>query len=331
MTPPQGRRPLRCRTLARMQILVPSPEEAEAGLRALKTVLTCQAPLNPIEARLLDAAQTHILQRRFDVEALPLIEPAELAASIGRPEVRRQLVDAMIVCTFASGDAREDQVELIERFGAALGVAQPAVVDLRRLVHRRLATMRLHILRHMYIGERIAELWEDQGFLGLLETLGLMRGWREEPELAARYQALGELPPGTLGREYYQHCRKGGFPLPGERYAMIEGIAVHDMAHVLGGYGTDPAGEMQVAAFTAGFRREQGLYILLFVLCQFDLGVQMVPVAAPELGTLDPDAFLAALKRGSRMTVDLFDDWDYWAVVGEPVTTLRERYGITPT
>ena len=56
-----------------------------------------------------------------------------------------------------------------------------------------------------------------------------------------------------------------------------------------------------------------------------------LPVAAPELGTLDPDAFLAALKRGSRMTVDLFDDWDYWAVVGEPVTTLRERYGITST
>ncbi|MCA9705201.1 MAG: hypothetical protein KDK70_05035 [Myxococcales bacterium] len=311
-----------------MQLVVPTPAEAEAGLRALKTVLTCQAPLNPIEARLLEAAQTHILRRRFDVEALPIIEPAELAASIERPEVREQLVSGMIVASFASGDAHELQVQLIERFAAALGVAQPAVVDLRRLVHKQLATMRLHILRHMYIGDGIARLWEDRGFKGLLQTLGIMRGWREDPELAARYRALGDLPRGTLGREYYEHCRQGGFPLPGERYAVIEGIAVHDLAHVLGGYGTDPGGEMQVAAFTAGFRREQGLYILLFVLCQFDLGVQMVPVAAPELGTLDPDAFLAALERGSRMTVDLFDDWDYWAVMGESVAVLRERYGI---
>lgn len=311
-----------------MQLTVPNETEARAGLRALKTVLTCTAPLNPIETRLLDAAQAHILRRRFDLDALSRIEPDELAAVFERPALRQQIVNAMIVASFVSGDASEVQVEMIGRFAAALGVEPEGLDNVRRLVRKQLAMLRYDVLRHMYIGERIAEIWHDKGFLGILEVVGNLRGWREEPELAARYQALAALPPGTLGREFYDHCRGNGFPLPGERYGVIERMVAHDMAHVLGGYGTDPAGEMQVAAFTAGFRREQSLYIMMFVLCQFDLGIHIAPVAPPELGMFEPDAFLRALIRGSKMSVDLLGDWDYWEVIGEPVEVLRQRYGI---
>jgi len=311
-----------------MKLVVPTQTEARAGLRAVKTVLTCQSPLNPIETRLLEAAQTHIIRQKFDLEALMPIEPAEVAAAIERPTVREQIVTAMIVSSFTSGDANEQQVELIGRFAEALGVDQPAVVDLQRLVRKQLAMLRIDIIRHMYIGEELAAVWEDEGFRGLLKIVGNVKGWREDPEMATRYQALGELPLGTLGRTFYDHCRERSFPLPGERYGVIERMAIHDMAHVLGGYGTDPAGEMQVAAFTAGFRREQSLYIMLFVLCQFDLGIQVAPVAEPEFGNLEPDAFMRALVRGSQMNVDLFDDWDFWAVIAEPLDELRERYGI---
>lgn len=312
-----------------MRLLVPNPTEARAGLRALKTVLTVQAPLNPIETRLLEAAQTHILRQHHDLESLPIITPEALAEVFRERDLRVQLVNAMVIVSFASGDANEAQVEQIAAFAQALDIAPPALETLRRLIHKQLALLRYDILRHMYIGERIAEIWEDRGVRGILGVIGNLRGWNEDPALAARYQALGKLPEGTLGRAYFEHCRRGGFALPGERYGVIERMVVHDMAHVLGGYGSDPASEMQVAAFTAGFRREQSLHIMLFVLCQFDLGVQMVPVAAPELGTLDPDAFMRALVRGSRMNLDLFDGWDYWAVVDQPLSSLRERYGIT--
>jgi hypothetical protein len=155
-----------------------------------------------------------------------------------------------------------------------------------------------------------------------------VRGLVEQPELAARYRALGELAPGTLGRGYYDYAIRNHFPFPGERGGAPEMILPHDLAHVLAGYDTDPAGEMQVAAFTAGFRREQTATILLFALCQFDLGVKMVPQSAPEIGTLDPDRFFAAFVRGSKMTADLFGDWDFWPVIGERVDVLRVRYGI---
>ncbi len=312
-----------------MELIFPSESEAQAGLRALKSVLTCQAPLNPIETRLLEAGQTHILRRHFDIDALPPIEPAELAERIQGSALREQIITAMIVCSFASGDASDVQIQWIEEYAAALDVEQPAVEDLRLLVHRRLAALRFDILRHMYIGEGLGQLWEDEGFKGLYKVVGGFKGWHEEPEVAARYQALGDLALGSLGRTYFDHCRAGGFALPGERFAAPEAITTHDIAHVLGGYGTDAEGELQVAAFTAGFRREQSLYIMLFVLCQFDLGVTMVPVAAPQLGNLDPELFMRALIRGSKMTVDLFGDWDFWEVCEESVEVLRERYGIS--
>ncbi|MBV1859863.1 MAG: hypothetical protein KUG77_15735 [Nannocystaceae bacterium] len=315
-------------TVGPVRLFVPTPAEARAGLRALKTVLTRQAPLNIIETRLLEAAQTHILRQHHDVESLPVIDPTELADTVRDPGVRAQLINAMVIASFASGDANEQQVEQISTFAEALDIAPPALNTLRRLIRKQLALLRYDILRHMYIGERIAEILDDRGVRGILGLIGNLRGWNEDPQLAARYQALGVLPRETLGREYFEHCRRAGFALPGERYGVIERMVVHDMAHVLGGYATDPAGEMQVAAFTAGFRREQSLHIMLFVLCQFDLGVQMVPVAPPELGTLDPDAFMTALVRGSNMTEDLFDDWDYWAVVDKPLSVLRKRYGI---
>ena len=312
-----------------MELPRPTPTEAEAGLRAIKTVLTLEAPLNPIEQKLIAAAQRHVLRSDVDVDGLAPITAAELAAIVVRPEVRAQLVMGMVVATFVSGDARPRQHEAIAEFTAALDVDMPELEDLRLLIDHRLTLLRFDVLRRTYIGEGLAAIWRDEGVRGLVERLARFRGWAEEPTLAARYRALGDLPEGTLGRAYFEHCRRGGFAFPGERFGAPEAIVVHDMAHVLGGYGTDPAGELQVAAFTAGFRkREQTLSILLFALAQFDLGIAMVPVAEPELGNLDADAFLTAFARGAAMRVDLFDGWDMWAAVDQPLDVLRRRYGI---
>ncbi|MCB9791363.1 MAG: hypothetical protein H6741_01435 [Alphaproteobacteria bacterium] len=313
-----------------MDFVRPTPEEAEAGLRAIKVILSSDGVLNPIERQMMNASQRHLLGTTLDLDALAPITPEALGAAVTRPAVREQLAGAFVLHSIASGEAGPAQLEAVEAFSAGLGVRAREVDDLRLYAQQRYAMLRFDVLRHMYIGEEIGRIWRDEGALGLLRTLGGFAGKRSEPALAARYVALGALPEGTLGRAYFHHCRDNGFPLPGEPHAGPELMARHDLAHVLGGYGTDPDGELQVAAFTAGFRESQSLSILLFVLCQFDLGVQTAPVADPEIGLLKPDLFLAALARGARCTVDLIGDWDYWAVVDQPVQALRERYGITP-
>ncbi len=313
-----------------MKFVFPTPAEAQPGLRALKTVLESDGRLSIVERQFLEAGKRNILHQDFDLDALAPITPEDLRAAIDRPEIRRQLVTAMVVASFASGEANQDQLSAIEGFAKALQVDLHEIEQLRHYVKREYALLRFDVLRHMYVGDRVGQLYEEQGVVGILKTLGTLRGALENKDTAARYQALEQLPKGTLGREYVDHCRERGFPLPGERYSAPEMILPHDLSHILGDYDTDPKGELQVAAFTAGYRKEQTASILIFVLCQFDLGIRMVPQAQPEVGELDVDAFLKAFLRGTECNTDFFDHWDHWAVIDRPVEELRKEYNILP-
>ena len=52
---------------------------------------------------------------------------------------------------------------------------------------------------------------------------------------------------------------------------------------------------------------------------------------APCRSPARPQGFWLAWERGSEITVDTFGpQWNFWAVVHEPVGTLRRRYGIPP-
>ncbi len=316
-----------------MHIIRPSEADATLCLRAMKTVLAADGVIGPVEEKLVAAAQTYILRTAIDFDALAPITPAALAAALEDPALRTQLVGAMVVNSFASGEAGPEQLEAIEAFAAALDVDVPEVQTLRRYVKRQMALLRFDVIRRMYIGDALAEIWHTDGVKGILRTLGGLGGLRTDPAVAAKYVALGDLPEGTMGRALFDFYRAHGFPLPGEKHGGPEKIILHDMVHVLSGYSTAPEGEFQVAAFSAGFRREQSLSILLFVLCQFDAGVRIAPVpgAGAQVGLLDPDRFFAALVRGSKMTVDVFaDDWDFWAAAKRPLAELRAEYGIEP-
>ena len=60
---------------------------------------------------------------------------------------------------------------------------------------------------------------------------------------------LTGLPIGTLGRELAEHFAQTGFPplTSGPRRKQL-----HDVVHVLTGYGTDPVGELEVQAWMLG-------------------------------------------------------------------------------
>jgi len=315
-----------------MDIIRPTPEDATLCLRAMKAALGADGVIGPVEEKMVAAAQRHILGTDVDFAALSPIEPTALAARITDPGLRSQLIGAMVINSFAGGEAGPEQLAAIEGFAAALDVDLPEVKALRRYVERSLALLRFDVLRGMYIGEAMADIWKTDGLRGIVRLIGGMAGLREDPALAAKYDGLGDMPEGSLGQALHRHYRAHGFPLPGERHGGPEAIVLHDVAHILGGYSTEPEGELQVAAFTAGFRRAQSWSILIFVLCQFDLGVRIAPVAgaSAEIGLLDPEPFFVALARGGRMNVDLFDDWDLWAAAPRPLDALRAEYGITP-
>jgi hypothetical protein len=148
-----------------------------------------------------------------------------------------------------------------------------------------------------------------------------------DAKLAARYQALEHCAPGTLGRAVYDHFRDNDFKLPGEPGSVP--LIFHDIGHVLSGYGTDPQGEIQQAAFQAGFVRQDGFTFLLFGILQFHLGLRITPVAKGFRDLFDVPRVVEALRRGAACKVDLCS-YDLFVDKDRPLEAVRVELGVGP-
>jgi len=120
------------------------------------------------------------------------------------------------------------------------------------------------------------------------------------------------------------------FSMPGQRNGIPEIAIFHDLGHVLAGYDTDPVGEIQQAAFQAGFVRNDGFMFLFFAIAQFHLGLKITPIADAEVGKLDIEKVMTALARGAACTVDLSDHWDFWPHMPRPLEEVRAELEIPP-
>jgi ubiquinone biosynthesis protein COQ4 len=113
---------------------------------------------------------------------------------------------------------------------------------------------------------------------------------------------LAKLPIGSLGRALADHFTHNGFePLTtGPRRKQL-----HDVVHVLTGFGTDPVGELEVQAFMLGakfFPTHLVLGIALFHLA--DRQHHHLGVSRREM----LHRMRQAYDRGSRSTLDI-DTW----------------------
>ncbi|UVT21441.1 MAG: TerB family tellurite resistance protein [Nitrospira sp.] len=312
-----------------MELKMPNHEQAYWGLRAMKTIAMADGVLNESERHMLSSVQ-QVIGTTYDIEELIPITPMELAQALPDPQLRKQLVQGLIVVSLIDGKPDEAEVNLVEQFAQELEVSALEIKNLRHVLNREIVQLRLDLVRRFWLRPKINELWNKEGIKGLYKFVRGMMGKYENKELAARYQALEHYPTGSLGRSYYEYCRTNGFPLPGEKGGSPEQILFHDCAHVLSGYGTAPEEEVQVACFSAGFQRREPWLFVFFVLLQFHVGIRMTPITTARTGMFDPLKAMVAVRRGAAMNIDLNNGWDYWPVMGEQVEELRRRYNILP-
>ena len=312
-----------------MELKIPSPEQAYWGLRAIKTVALADGTLDDSELHMMECIQ-QIFGTTFSQEELAPIAPADLALALPDPQIRRQLVNGLIVMSLIDREASSQEADLVEQFAQALEVNAPEVKDLRYLLKGEILQLRLDLVRRFWLRDKVKEIWNTEGIRGLYKFVRGMIGKYEDTALAARYQALEHYPPGSLGRSHWEYCRTNGFALPGEKGGAPEPILFHDCAHLLSGYGTDPEEEVQVACFSAGFQRRDPFTFVFFVLLQFHVGIRMTPITKARTGLFNPEKAMIALRRGAAMNVDLNNGWDYWPVMGEQVEDLRRRYNVPP-
>jgi len=308
-----------------MDLVVFSAREILVVLRALRAVAAARGAFSQHEADLIEAVGSlHGLT--VNAHELTPIAPAEVASVVSDAHRRKRLVQLAIVTTLVEGAPGPQAEGAVAELAHALHVDDIGVRTIHDLAGGHALLARIDMMRRMrgFVMRR-AETVPNLFKTALPVLLGL-----EDRELAAKYQALAKCAPGTLGRALFQHYREHDFHFPGELGGIPEWVVFHDVGHVLAGYGVDPQGEIQQAAFQAGFIKQDGFMFLLFGILQFHVGMRLTPLAQAEHGFFDVKRVIAAAARGAACTADLSDGFDLFSHVHESLDELRARWGVTP-
>jgi ubiquinone biosynthesis protein COQ4 len=162
---------------------------------------------------------------------------------------------------------------------------------------------------------------EHRGFVEMLEK-------RYQP---AEYDIdlLAQMRPGTLGHAYGSHMKKNGLkpdfypPFRLKRpidYFSLRASQVHDIWHVVTGYGTDVPGELFLQGFTlAQFKSPLSATLIA-------AGLLHVVITMPTRLFEVMDGIMEGYQRGKRAHYLLAEPLEeMW---GEDLGEVRMRYGI---
>jgi len=307
-----------------VDIVIFKPEELTVGLGALRALTPS---LSERQARYLEViAELHGAALR--ASDLPRTAAWKVAETIADPHHRARLVQLGIIMTMVEGKVARPDVFAIKQLAHTLGVTEPALETLQLLASGRGVLVRVQVMRRI-MGRLVRKALREQGVRGAYDIFARLFGFAGvDASTARRYAKLAEYPRGSFGRAFYQYVRDNGFSLPGEKGAIPERLLFHDLGHVLSGYSTQPEGEIQQAAFQAGFVRTDGFAFLFFGIVQFHLGFKMTPVADAEVGYFDVEKVMTAVARGAELRADLSDGWDFWAHAAQPLVQLRAELGM---
>lgn len=321
-----------------MQLHRPSLEQAPACLQAMVMVgRATKNGLGDAQRAFLAASQRIVLGTNLDIDGLEEINMGTLASTLPEPNLRRQLIQSMVVMSLVDGPPAPEAVRLIRSFAETMDVDEPAVKITEDLASKSYLMFMLDFYRRSHFREYIANTYRmTDGIMGMAKAILGFKGFLEDPKLASRFHALRKLPENSLGHALYSHYRENGFAFPGEKYGFPLGGVWHDFSHVLSGNPATPEGEIRVAAFQAGIRREGAEFftILSAILIHVSgINVSFAPQEYKSGRLADKtlaENVLSELERGSRVNVDLGANWDFWPLVGRSLADVRDEFGVIP-
>ncbi len=314
-----------------MHILGLGPEQLVRCLGAIKAVAVADGHFDDRERGLMVAA-ARALALDVDVDAMAPESAEALAAAVTDPEARHRVVQALIVTAVMDGQIKGAELDVIRDFARVLEVHERRLENLRQLLEGHFRYVQFDLMRRSEMVRAVVEdAYARKGLHGVWKTVAGAEGLAVDASEAARFAALGALPRGTLGREYFEHMSERGFPFPGQRQGFAAGFMKHDLCHVLGDYDTDPHGECEVVAFISGFMKTDPFGYLFMIAVHMNLGVEIFRGSETARLELDPGHVVLALKRGALVNRDLYDpSMDWWSHFETPLDALRERWNILP-
>jgi len=297
-----------------------APESAAAAIAAMKSVAE---PLTDLDETTLQAAWTYLFRQEspLNVGNLPSFDPASVANAD-----RETVAHAVAVMPFVDGKLDEAKAARAVQIADSLGIHADFVAELHKIAERHLTGVLACMIRENVVSIHNGPFPSDDAMAFFLPYRDL-----PDPALVAKHEALRDLAPGTLGREYYAFYKRNQFLFPGDPNALtVEFAHPHDTTHLLSGYNTDPHGELLVSTFTAGMHPLNPMEgHILPVIFSWHLGIKLNDVAKSATGAFDPVQFWRAWERGLEVKTDVFaPGWDFWAACERPLHELRTDYGV---
>lgn len=305
------------------------PELVEPAARTILGAIDLGDGGSEKQRHLLQSVVSKVWERPdIDIETLTPLSPGEAAAMFDTPIVRSRLRKFLVLFEFCRHPFTEEQIALVDSYEFALG-------DDGHDEGLRLA--------RDFVREGLPKAIEDvqrvsAGVVSDLSELSIADHYSEmdmkAPELASELRRFAELPPGTLGREYYDFYFRNSFELPGEGHGSPAFFVRHDMCHIIAGYGPTSPEELALSAFHVGMNdNEANWNFLVISLAALELGLFNSDNFEGKMDILDRDGALELMVegfvRGSHCTGD-FSEMDHLGEAHCTVVELRQRYGVLP-
>lgn len=262
----------------------------------------------------------------LDLDALEPLDPAAAAAAI--PDgTHRRARELMVLLELCRHPLSQEQVARVDEYAAALGEEGAGLELARDLVRDGADAAMADYQRYVdAIQTDLEEPTLKASYPGSLDE--------PDHELAARLQAMHDLPAGTLGYEYVEFYRRNGLTLPGDDPNMPAVFVEHDMCHVIGGYEPTGQGEIALGAMQLAVTDSDAHWIgFLGNLAVHEAGFLGVGGLSPKAATLTragaPEMLAHAMNRGAACTRD-FTTADHLAMTSLPIEEVRARYGVPP-
>lgn len=316
-------------------ILQVPEEQARAIVGAMKAVALAHGPEGVSEAdegTLRAASEVVLGLGPVEPEEIEPTDPARFTECLGGdPEDARLGCRMLAVMSLVDGRIDPDKQALLVDYAHAVDVDEDYLRVLAETAEGEVAAAAACIMRKNV--DSFPHL-DDTAFSEDASAPFFPYGdGNDDPDLEARYAALGRLPEDSFGWAFYDHFKRNGFEFPGNPNALAEGFTTpHDSSHVLSSYSTTEPGEVCVSTFIGAMHPDHPMAAeVIPVLFTWHVGIKLNDVVDPHTGSYDPRKFWTAWERGSAMKVDIVAaDWDFWVATETPLEELRQRYGVPP-
>lgn len=332
-------------TSATVDLVPPTFAESEATARGLATAVAPAGGLTDVQRILLEALFLAMTGHAVDLGDFAPVDAPTLGTTLARRNAafRTRGVQVMLLAALVLRPLPTDVAARVEAYARELSVDDGMVAVARHFAAGSLGLAAFDFERNGYTAG-----WDARQTQSLHLATELAEPWDvsvDDPALAARWRALGELAPDTLGRRVWEMYQARGFGFPGAPGSAPPLLAQHDWVHVLADYGTTVECELEVFAFIARANDDMRAFSLLaMVVSLFETGYLSTGAGLFESdpGHLSVGAGMAirvadAMRRGARcrdtVTGDDSIDFlrvDWFALADRPLAEVRARFTVLP-